>query len=125
MYIYQRIDNKLVSFDTRRAIISALYSPCYEYWSFYSPIILGLIEKYKDVPLTKYEPSKYMAKMLKDNPSKAETIPRWEVKGYDQLVGDQRIENRLRDEFYRMYQQDDISVVDFVNEYNPEYRVTL
>lgn len=122
MNIYRRENNELVRLGSRRTIISQLYSPAYEYWTFYSPIINEILEKYKDVPLTPYIPTKAICESLIRNPEKAEFVPRWEVKGYDKEVSDERIERKLRDEFYQMYLDNRIEVVEFVCIYNPIYK---
>lgn len=123
MTVVDRSSGKEITFKNRKSVITTLYSPVSEYWSLYSPIVGAILEKYKDVPLTPYKPTKYILEAIKRDPSKAENVPRWEVKGYDQAVGREALENELRDEFYKLYTEDSPIVRRFVNRFNPEVKI--
>ena len=81
------------------------------------------LEKYKDAPLLPYIPTDYERECIKKDPSYIELIPRFYIPGYDRAVGSDRIDTRLKVEFYSGWKNDADFILKFINSTNPQYRV--
>lgn len=122
MEIIKRKTNRKIEFADRRAVLAALYAPCKNDFLEYSKIMKETVEKYKDVPLTIHQMTKFEESRVNADESAWEDIPMYEVLGFDKEVSSDNFEQRLRDEFFERFANDDTKIISFINKYNPKYK---
>ena len=84
-----------VRISNRRDFANNVYSEISAMYSFISPLMEELIEKYKDVEITKHTMNEVEARKLMDNEDYIHDIPRYEVKGDDEEVSASRFDTEL------------------------------
>lgn len=109
--------------DYKNAVLKLFYNPYYSQYLAFSPLMIALVEKYKDVPLTKYEPTDYEKKLIEENPAYAENIPEYYVPGFDRIVGGATMDGKLKNEFYDGWMNQKDFVFRFVNSCNRNYHI--
>lgn len=107
----------------RSIIISTFYTPYYYNYLDFSPFMNRVLKKYKDAPLLPYIPTDYERECIKKDPSYIDLIPRFYVPGYDRAIGSDRVDTRLKVEFYSGWKNEEDFVLKFVNSTNPQYRI--
>lgn len=107
----------------KKKYVKCLYSEIN--WLEYSPLMARTIEKYKNVPLTRVKMTKWRKDRIAKNPSYADFIPRWEVKGYDRLVSSANFVRALTAEFWEMFFQNDERVVKCINKSKIGFKARL
>ena len=53
------------------------------------------------------------------NPDAINDIPKWEIKGYDEFVSNERLDRRISTEFYARFMTGDKKIVEIINNYHP------
>lgn len=121
--VKERNTKNIVEIDNKRDFVSKVYSPISHLWSLFSPMIGELMEKYKNIPITKHKMTEVEKRKLEKNPDYINDIPKYEVKGYDRAVSNSRMDRYLSDEFYSLFYNADETVIKFVNKFHPDYYV--
>ena len=118
--VFRRDTGKEVTFDDRRSFSSVVYAPIMTvYQVVYSKIIQEAIEYYKDVPLTEHVMTDGEKRKVEKNPDAINDIPKWEIKGYDEFVSNERLDRRISTEFYARFMTGDKKIVEIINNYHP------
>lgn len=121
--LFRRDNGKEVSFEDRRAFSSLVYSPIMTvYQLVYSKIIQEAIEYYKDVPLTEHVMTDVEKRKVAKNPNAMFDIPKYEIKGYDEFVSNERLDRRISTEFYARFMTGDKEIVELINKHHPAFR---
>ena len=92
------------------------------YQMVYSKIMQDAIEYYKDVPLTEHVMTDVEKRKVAKNPDAINDIPKWEIKGYDEFVSNERLDRRISTEFYARFMTGDKKIVEIINNYHPILR---
>lgn len=121
--VKERNTKNIVEIDNKRDFVSKVYSPISPLWSLFSPMIGELMEKYKNVPITKHKMTEVEKRKLEKNPDYINDIPKYEVKGYDKAVSNSRMDQYLAKEFCSLFNNADETVIKFVNKFHPDYYV--
>lgn len=121
--LIHRENGKEIQLVNRRDIMAMVYSPiAIIYQLNYSKIMQEAIEYYKDVPLTEHEITESEKRKLAENPDYALDIPKWEIKGYDDFVSNERLERRLTAEFYGRFMSGDRELIKMINAFHPVFK---
>lgn len=113
-----------ISSDYKSAVLKTFYNPYYAQYLAFSPLMIELVEKYKDVPLTKYEPTDYEKKLMEENPDYAENIPEYYVPGFDRVAGGATMDGKLKNEFFNGWLNEEDYAIRFVNSCNKYYHIS-
>ena len=125
MKIISKRTNKEKVFTTRQQILLNLMSPMKEDFSLESNTLAEVIEKYKDRPLVKYEPTEKKKKKMEEDPEYILDLPRFIIEGYDDVVSNSRFDQKLCDEFYSRFMDHDKVLFDLINRKNPKYKIAF
>lgn len=107
------IMNKFNSFEEYCAslkdsdILRKFYKNNYAEFYVISDVLNSLINRYKNVPMTKHVLTDYEKEMIAKDPSYIELVPRMEIKGYDRVAGGEVIEQEIKQEFVRKFRNHD------------------
>lgn len=121
--IKERSTDNIVVIKGKRDFASRVYSPVSPLWSIFSPMIGRVMKKYENMPITKHKITEVEKRRLEKNPDYINDIPKYEVKGYDRVVSNSRMDNRLSEEFYSLFYDMDEIVIKFINKFHPDYYV--
>lgn len=123
--VKNRNTGHIINIRNKRDLIYKVYSSVSTLWNLYSPFMGQILEKYKNVPITKHEMTESEKRKLENNPDYANDIPKYEVKGYDREVSNSRIDKMLSLEFYLLFLDNSKTVIDFINKFHPDFYAEL
>lgn len=123
--IIERNTGNVMNFNTRKSVMVNMLAPVMDEFSTISHTFNGIVEKYKDAELVKYEPTRYDMKRMAEDPEYVLDMPRYHVPGFDKEVTGTIFEQKIRNEFYERWISEDHELYKFINEYHPDFKVVI
>lgn len=110
-------------FETRQQVLLNLLAPIKDEFSLVSRTYKDILEKYKDVPLTPYKMTESDLKKIASDPDYIMDIPKFHVKGFDEEVSSTKFDQKICDEFYERFSNQDKKLFVWINKNNPTFKI--
>ena len=125
MKIFNKKTNDEILIPNRRAFAQYVYTDINFMYSFISPILSEITEKYKDEELTEHIITADEARRLMENPDYIHDIPKMEIKGYDTEVSATRLDRQIGEEAYNAFLNNDSKILNVINNFHPTLKARI